>query len=176
MIIEKLLPQELEDKVNKLIMGAGFPWYWNAENIIPQTPDESIFQFTHVFYLRRKPWSPYYNLMAMIAGFFVEQTGLKIKRIVRIKANLIPNIAHTPEQLHNLEHSDVEVDKEGNFVTFVYYVDDSDGDTVMLDGSNITSSPIKGNIIWFNSKLRHRSTVPVKHKRRVVINFILELA
>lgn len=175
MIIEKLLPQEFEDKFHKMVMGTTFNWHWNAENIIPDTPDEDIFQLTHVFYLKRKVWSPYYPIAAMIVGFFVERTGIKVKRIVRIKANLIPNIAHEPEQLKNLEHSDIEPEKEGNYISMVYYVMDSDGDTVMLDGSGVTSAPIKGNAIWFNSKSRHRSTVPTQHKRRVVINFILEV-
>ncbi len=175
MIIEKLLPQEFEDKIHKMIMGTSFPWHWNSENIIPTTPDEDIFQMTHVFYLKQQVWSPYYSIANMIVGFFVEKTGVKVKRIVRIKANLIPNIVHKPEQLKNLEHSDVEPEKEGNFVTFVYYVMDSDGDTIMLDGSDTVSSPVKGNAIWFDSKLRHRSTVPTQHKRRVVINFILEV-
>jgi hypothetical protein len=179
MIIEKLLPQELEDAVHKLIMSKTFSWQWNSENIVPATPDKDIFQMTHVFYLQRKVWSPYFNLVNAMVGFFVEKTGLKIKRVVRIKGNLVPNIAHTEASLQNLIHTDMDIANPANFVSFVYYVTDSDGDTTLFedDGKTVvlTSPPKKGNCVWFNSKTTHRSAVPKNHKRRVVINFILEL-
>lgn len=179
MIIEKLLPQELEDEVHKVIMHPMFNWNWNAENIIPETPDEAIFQMTHVFLLRRAVWSKNFALVNRVIGHFVEKTGVKIKRVVRIKANLIPNIAHDPESLNNLIHTDVELDKVGKFVTFVYYVNDADGDTVIFEADKktvrLTSPPVKGNCVWFDSKTFHRSCVPIHHKRRVVINFILEV-
>ncbi|CAB4129475.1 hypothetical protein UFOVP118_69 [uncultured Caudovirales phage] len=179
MIIEKLLPQELEDEVHKVITSMFFNWNWNAENIIPTTPDEDIFQMTHVFFLKRAVWSPHYALVNSIIGYFVEKTGIKMKRVVRIKANLIPNIAHKPESLNNLIHTDVDLDKEGNFISLVYYVMDSDGDTLILEDDKetvrLTSSPIKGNCVWFDSKTYHRSCVPTHHKRRVVINFIVEV-
>ena len=179
MIIEKLLPQEMEDEVYKTIMGMFFNWNWNAENIIPATPDEDLFQMTHVFFLKRAVWSKHFALVNSIVGYFIERTGIKFKRLVRIKANLIPNIAHNPESLNNLIHTDVDLDKEGKFVTFVYYVMDSDGDTTILDVDKetvlATVPPVKGNCVWFDSKTYHRSAVPVHHKRRVVINFILEV-
>jgi hypothetical protein len=179
MIIEKLLPQELEDEVHKLIMHPMFNWNWNSENIIPDTPDANIFQMTHVFFLRRAVWSKHFALVNSIIGYFVEKTGVKMKRVVRIKANLIPDIAHKPEQLDNLIHTDVDLDRPGNYVTFVYYVENSDGDTLILENDKktvcLTSAPIKGNCVWFDSKTFHRSCVPLHHKRRVVINFILEV-
>lgn len=106
MIIEKLLPQDLEDAVHKVIMSKNFTWHWNSENIIPDTPDKDIFQLTHVFFLYRNVWSVHYPLVNMIISHLVEQTGLKVKRVVRIKANLIPNIAHEEASLKNLIHTD----------------------------------------------------------------------
>jgi len=178
MIIEKLLPQELEDEIFKIMTANGFPWYWNAENIVPATPDSHIFQFTHVFYIYQKVYSSYFNIANMIVGYFAEKTKLKIKRVVRVKGNLIPDITHTPESLNNLIHGDIEDERDGKYVSFVYYVMDSDGDTIIYDDNNNiveTSPPIKGNCIWFDSKTKHRSSVPLHHKRRVVINFILEV-
>lgn len=179
MIIDKLLPQELEDEVHRVIMHGNFPWNWNAENIIPETPDEDIFQMTHVFLLQRAIWSKNFALVNGIVGYFIEKTGIKLKRVERIKANLIPNIAHKPESLDNLIHPDVDLDRPGKFITFVYYVTDSDGDTVVFEDDKKTerfrSPPVKGACVWFDSKTYHRSSVPLNHKRRVVINFILEV-
>jgi hypothetical protein len=133
-----------------------------------------------MFYQDKKASSTQWNSSVnLIVGFFVQRTNIKIKRIVRVKGNLIPNIAHKKESLDNLIHTDVPQDWLGKFISFVYYVMDSDGDTVIYSDDKRTivetSPPIRGNCIWFNSKTWHRSTVPVKHKRRVVINFILEV-
>ena len=61
----------------------------------------------------------------------------------------------------------------------VYYVIDSDGDTILLDDDkrNIkaSSSPIAGNLFVFDSRKWHRSTPPQINQRRVIINFILEV-
>jgi hypothetical protein len=179
MIIQNILPKELEDEIYTVMTGTGFPWYWNAEQIVPETPDDHIFQLTHVFFLYKKVWSKYYNITNLMVGIFAEKTGIKIKRIVRIKGNLIPNISHTSESLDNLIHPDVDPKTPGNFISFIYYVMDSDGDTIILDDDKVTivdrSPPVKGNCYWFDSKTYHRSTVPIDHKRRVVINFILEV-
>lgn len=180
MIIEKLLPQNVESRVHDLMTAIQFPWYWNAENIIPETPDDNLSQLTHMFYEDRKASSTQWNSsVSLIVGHFVQVANVKVKRIIRVKGNLIPNLAHNKESLDNLIHTDIPHDRPGNFVSFVYYVIDSDGDTVVYanDKKTIveTSPPIRGNCIWFNSKTWHRSTVPAKHKRRIVINFILEI-
>lgn len=179
MIIEKLLPYDLEFRVHTLMTGMQFPWYWNAENIVPETPDESLFQLTHMFYWDGKEPSVHWNSVAMIIGYFVQKTNIKVKRIFRVKGNLITNTVHSKQSLNNLIHLDVERNRQGNFVSFVYYVMNSDGDTVVYadDKTEIveTSQPIRGNCIWFDSKTWHRSSVPVNHKRRMVINCILEV-
>lgn len=179
MIIEKLLPRDIEFRVHALMTGIQFPWYWNAENIIPETPDEHLSQLTHMFYQDNKEPSAHWKSVSMVIGYFAQKTAIKVKKIIRVKGNLIANIAHKPESLDNLIHTDVPREMTGNFVSFVYYVMDSDGDTIVYadDKKSIveTSRPVRGNCIWFNSKTWHRSTVPISNKRRVVINVILEV-
>jgi hypothetical protein len=178
MIIEKLLPQELENLITKTMTDKWFNWNWNSEQIVPQTPDKDLFQLTHLFYYKRKVLSKHFNLMNTAVGYFAEKTGLKVKRVVRIKGNLLTNVAHEEESLTNLIHTDLPILADGKFISFVYYVIDSDGDTIIYDKDrNIveTSPPIKGNCVWLNSKTEHRSSPPVNHKRRIVINFILEV-
>jgi len=179
MIIEKLLPRDIEFRVHTLMTGIQFPWYWNAENIVPESPDENISQLTHMFYQDNKEPSVHWNSVNMIVSYFMQKTAIRVKKIIRVKGNLIANIAHEPESLDNLIHTDVPQELKGKYVSFVYYVMDSDGDTVVYadDKRTIveTSPPIKGNCFWFNSKTWHRSSVPVRNKRRVVINVILEI-
>ena len=180
MIIEKLLPQELEDHLQKHIMSPGFWWQWNAENIIVTTPDDYVSQMTHVFFYGGAVRSRYFALVNSIVGYFLEKTKFKLKRIVRIKANLIHNLVHNEQSLINMNHTDLESHAEGNYISIVYYVDTSDGDTVIYEEDRktvkLTVSPIKGNCVWFDGKNTwHRSNIPTHHKRRVVINFVLEV-
>ena len=180
MIIEKLLPQELEDHLQKHIMSPGFWWQWNAENIIVTTPDDYVSQMTHVFFYGGVVRSKYFALVNTVLGYFLEKTKFKLKRIVRIKANLIHNLAHNEQSLINLNHTDLDTHATGNYISFVYYVDTSDGDTVIFDDDRqfikLFVPPIKGNCVWFDAKnVWHRSNIPTHHKRRVVINFVLEV-
>lgn len=159
--------------------GVEFPWHWGSDNIVPATPDESLFQLTHMFYWDKKEPSIHWKSVSMIVNYFVQKTKIKVKRILRVKGNLLPNLSYKKESLDNLIHLDVERDQPGNFVSFVYYVMDSDGDTIVFDDDKRTivetSPPIRGNCIWFDSKTWHRSSVPINNKRRVVINCILEI-
>jgi hypothetical protein len=179
MVIEKLLPKDMEIRLHALMTGIQFPWYWNAENIVAEKPDEDLFQLTHMFYLDQKEPSSHWKSVSMIVNYFVRKTNIQVKRIVRVKGNLITNTPHKSESIENLIHLDVEREWPGNYVSFVYYVMDSDGDTVIYadDKKTIveTSPPIRGNCVWFDSKTWHRSSVPANHKRRVVINVILEV-
>ena len=86
--------------------------------------------------------------------------------------------------LKNLVHKDIMDGDRGfnlkkKFISMVYYVEDSDGDTVLIDDDKRTilktSEPIKGNAIIFDSERWHRSTPPKLNKRRVIINFILQV-
>ena len=179
MIIEKLLPQGVESRVHDLMTAIQFPWYWHAENIGSESPSENIPQLTHMFYQDKKGSSIQWNSsVSLIVSHFAQKTNINVKKIIRVEGNLISNLAHKKESLDNLIHLDMERDQPGNYISFVYYVMDSDGDTIIYEDDKKTivesSPPRQGNCIWFNSKTWHRSSVPINHNRRIVINIILE--
>ena len=67
---------------------------------------------------------------------------------------------------------------DGDFVSFIYYVIDSDGDTVVYNEDSTIkeiASPIQNNCIYFNSRDLHKANLPKKHKKRIVINCVLEI-
>ena len=180
MIIDKLLPQELEDAVHKLVMSGGFTWQWNAEEIIPTTPDPYAFQITHVLFYGGVVRSRYFALVNSMVGYFLEKTKFKLKRIVRIKVNLIPRLVHDEQSIVNMGHTDLEPTTKGKYISVIYYVADSDGDTIVYEEDKktikLTQAPVKGKCIWIDAKNTwHSSSIPTKHKRRVVINFVLEV-
>lgn len=172
-IIENFLPPSLLKNVKSEILGDNFSWYFN-DSIAYDDTSKNNFQFTHTFYKDQKQQSNWYALVHSFLYVVELKFQKNLKGIVRIKANLNPQNPLI-DPLNNI-HQDMP---DGNFMTLLYYVNDSDGDTLMFDQDKKTIinriTPEENKAIWFESKNWHCSSPPVKNKRRVVINFILEL-
>jgi hypothetical protein len=111
-----------------------------------------------------------------------EATGFVFKDINKIKANLMTRDDQSEEDLKGAMHVDVDIGPT-KYMTFVYYVTDSDGDTVIYEKNNSdaklypvhSKSPKKGTAVCFPSEMWHRATPPKDHKRRIVLNIIVEV-
>lgn len=111
--------------------------------------------------------------------------SLKIKHIERCKVNLNPSNESWKDKI-NTPHSDITKYNK-NFYTLIYYIKDSDGDTVMFDQTyesfmkNKTSlnviekiTPKKGKGLLFPSNILHSGSNPVDHDCRIVVNLVFE--
>jgi hypothetical protein len=96
-----------------------------------------------------------------------EKLNLKTKSILRIKANLMTK---QDSNIEESKHTDCEFE---NYKSLLFYLNDSDGDTLFLD-TKTKVSPKENRAVLFDSKLNHTSTAPINHKRRVVLNFVVE--
>ena len=176
MIIKNLLPKVYLYQLQKTILHGNFDWYWKSENIVNTAPEGQLFQFTHRLITDNKSVSTHSTLIDPVLFFLRKKTNIKIKNVSRVKINLIPRIIQKDEWLENIIHQDME---KGKYISVVYYVNCSDGDTTLYENDKQTikktSSPIANNAIIFNSKTWHRSSVPKENKRRVVINCIFEV-
>ncbi len=138
-------------------------------------------QFVHAISGYNAPMSPLYEAVIPIVWFFEKETGVRVKNVIRIKANCLSRDGDD-EDKYNPPHVDVY---DPGFYSMVYYLEDSDGDTLIFNKfiqegfENLTIqgrvSPKKGSAVMFPSHLLHASSCPVVNKRRMVINFILEL-
>ena len=91
----------------------------------------------------------------------------------RIKINLTTNAKLTENEKALGLHCDR---KEDNFISLLYYISDSDGDTLIKEkNKDVFISPKKNKEVWFKSNTLHRAGRPEINKRRLVINFILEI-
>ena len=176
MIIENLLPKTYQDEIETAINNHGFPWYFQ-ENQIYTTRDDipQIFGMTHMFYKDGKKNSSYFDSILPLTYFFEDRTKLKIKSIFRMQANISFDQVTTEDIINNSIHIDLNHD---SFYSLVYYVVDSDGDTIIYDNKkNIieSCSPKKGNAIYFKSNQPHFGSLPKEHKSRIVINCIFEV-
>jgi hypothetical protein len=185
------IDKEYADILSQLTLSSDFAWFWNEATIyeyelgaVIDSKTKDSPQFTHTIFMNEKPQSEYYHFFSEMISHLEPHIG-KVKRLIRIKANLITKDENYPDGFYHGPH----VDYYGkNIVTFLYYVNDSDGDTIIFDGEldgnphNIEKlteihreTPSFGTGIVFNSKQIHTSSPPKITNRRVVINYILEM-
>lgn len=176
MIIKNVLSNEKADELERILMSDNFPWYWNESTLYNDNKfrqDTKIYQFTHNFISDNKENSDWCYLIYPIVRQIEFNTNIKVKSINRVKANLLTKMHLTDEETDSEIHTDIDLD---NYYSFVYYVSDSDGDTVLYSDDKVIerARPRKNTGLFFKSNMKHRGTSPSVNKRRVVINIVLE--
>ena len=155
-IIDNALPQDYFDKLQSVLMGDSFPWFYASAVALKGQPDPH-FYFTHAFYKHQKPWSEYFDLLVPL----LDNEILGVKSMMRIKANLYP-------RTHALEHHGIHKDMKFKHKGAILYINANNGLTVLEDGTTIESVP--NRILLFDSSIPHNSTTCTDAKCRVNIN------
>jgi hypothetical protein len=120
---------------------------------------------------------PVQILRTLVQKFF-QKHNVNIDEVIRIKSNILTK--STSNEYHS-PHIDTDVPH----MVFLYYVNDSDGDTYFFDRFYIPDlkvntqslvvsqrvSPKQGRGILFNGHQYHASSSPVDSNLRCVINF-----
>jgi hypothetical protein len=177
MIIDNLLELPVAANIERTLTDSYFPWYWCNSSLYGDFENYDglkNFQFTHNFYVDGSPKSSYVDMLNPLFMALEKRIDSKIKTVFRAKANLLPNMQMTDFELSKEIHVDHSLDQ---YNSFVYYVTNSDGNTIIYsDDDEIVESvnPVFNSGVFFKSKMKHRATPPVLHKRRIVLNFILE--
>jgi len=176
MVIKDFIPESFKVFLQNLIESSNFQWYYN-KNCTTEGKD-GIFQFVHVIANEQGYLSPEYDKIKPLLYFFEMHTGLKVKGIRRMKANLLTQRDLSYDVNFLGTHTDVSL-AENNFVSFIYYVNDSDGDTVLYNTNKTEiierASPKAGSCFWFKSNQFHNATPPKDHQTRIVINCVLQI-
>lgn len=103
---------------------------------------------------------------------------IKINHIGRIKANILLK-QQFPKDHYNSPHQD---QPESNYISMVYYVNESDGDTILFNEFTQDNKftvykriqPKKNRLVVFESSRFHASSNPSINQDRFVLNFVLE--
>ncbi len=180
-LYDDLIDSNTVDETEQLLCGIYFPWYFQNSTVLPPEVFGISggplydFQFIHTFIRNGELNSGSVNLPMKIFDIVAERLKLNIRHVTRIKANLLTTGFPSSQDLDQQYHTD---HTEESTYSMIYYVNDSDGDTVFKDINNNEQrriSPKKGRIALFRSNIMHRATNPTHHKRRVVINYIFQV-
>tara|TARA_Y100000004_G_C8844700_1_gene382026 strand:- start:60 stop:608 length:549 start_codon:yes stop_codon:yes gene_type:complete len=176
-ILDNFLDNDYVNEIEKVLSNEYeyFPWYLRKtvnlkDGLKVKNKTIDSFVFTHVFYVDEKVNSNYYDDVINI----LNESKIKYSKIDRIKANLTTNITKNTKKNFNNIHTDLP---DNNSMTLLYYVNNSDGDTIFFDKKlkeikRIT--PKKGRAVLFNSNIFHTAQNPIKNDFRIVINYILK--
>lgn len=198
-VVENFLPITYQNEIEQVTFN--IPWFFRPT--IAQFPDgeyadadkpfedprvTDAFAFAHVCYSDGQVQSQYYEYYKSILRFLELKLNIQIKEIIRIRLRLTPQYPGHTEDMFNPPHVDLMTTVP--FKTFVYYVYDSDGDTVIFDRKfdNLnkptvltknepdltpifTNSPKKGTGVYFDGLYYHSGNSPINFKSRCIINF-----
>jgi len=181
-----LSDQEI-DTINEIMLKSEeFPWFLNQSLLHKHDPYKELFtvtniklqegfQFNHGFYTNGFSKSPHVNMVLEVFNRFATKHNILNRAIIRAKANLTTqdnnNTFLAPHVDHPFDHK-----------VFLYYVNDSDGDTIIYNekwqkmGETVSLtercrvSPKAGKAICFDGRTYHTPLVPQKSPFRAVIN------
>jgi hypothetical protein len=170
-IFKDFLSEEYKNTIREQMNSEIFPWYF-----CPYTTKNDMyqkgFQFTHTGLYNKNKY-PFYDVVYPMLHILQEKANVKIKNLYRIKANLITQ--GTPIDFDENVHRD----GKSGLMSLLYYVNDSDGDTLFLDDDKKTIiqqvKPEENKALFFKSDIWHCSNAPINYKNRIIINFVLDI-
>lgn len=186
-LFEKFLTKEQEDAIERAMLQ--LPWYFTTiEDDMNDISDN-----TPVYFVNLIGCSPHGTTADDIKPFvpilqrLEELTGREyMNRICRVKANLYTKRPDLREGHYHKPHldfynNDTKLGDEGE--VFLYYANDSDGDTFFFEEKRIdTENPTlirrvphrKGTALLFDNRTLHASSSPRVTEYRVNINFVFK--
>jgi hypothetical protein len=160
-ILHSLYSEDTVKKLEEICNSQTFPWYFYHE-----------FQFTHtLFCAKEKIESEFWKEFQPLLEPAVKKAGLEVVDIFRAKVNLSTH-TFSPDGFTHHMHTDK---KNSDYWTFLYYVNESDGETVFETNKKNKFqkvSPEKGKCIVFPSTLPHAASSPVYYPRRIIVNIV----
>ena len=181
--------KEIEDNLNQNT----FPWYLNDSILVgydydtleEKFKDENVSDtpgLTHTVYVDKQIKSPIYEKIKPMLYILEQQTNLKLTDIIRIRIRRTLQYPNHTLGKYCPPHCDLNTNE-------IYYVDDTDGDTVIFDKTyngkvymneaNVKIlkriNPKRGRLLMFDGKYYHSGNAPTSYVKRTVINFDVKL-
>ena len=189
-VIDNAIPKTYQSHIQ--LMTQELQWWWSDNtSFSPDDPqyknavdllktDSCIVengQFTHAVYAHGEIKSQIYGFLVPVLYVFADKAGIPVNNISRIRINFLLQDKTFKNHNYNFPHTDPDSDK-----SFIYYINDSDGDTVFFNEFksnefpktftlNSRVSPRQGSGVFFNSTQYHASCNPAHTSARYIINF-----
>lgn len=177
-IIDDAIPVAQQIELETLFTGPTIPWSLvppgKEHNSVSMSTKDAVdyHQLVHlVFWDEHSVVSPSFPTMVPI----LSAMPINIKQLLRIKANVTMSNKNRPSSSYGMPHVDFTPPVKG-CVTAIYYINDSDGDTVIFNqvGNTLlpiqTITPKRGRLVMFNGARYHSGNCPTGDNPRAVLN------
>lgn len=172
-VIDNFVPARYQDELELVFGSDNFLWSYQSCTYKPYAGTDERIQ--DVPFLGRKlfggnTYTSEFDLVRPMIYFFMEHTGLDVKEISRVKANMMfvnsSNKWHPP-------HTDSDF---VDHYTLLYYVNSSDSNTLIFKDKSLTIDQqiqsVKGRAVVFPSNQLHCGTNPTTNMK-VALNFVI---
>ena len=145
-VIDGFLNDSYHKEILNLLNGPSFPWYYqNNLTYVDQKGALNDFGFSHLFVNEDGPKSSYYNL---ILPFILKvKDEIKAKKVIRCRGDM--TVLSLKKYFHQY-HTDFNFPN----IASVYYVNDSDGETIFKE-SKKSIKPKANRLIIFDGSTLH---------------------
>jgi hypothetical protein len=167
-----------QTEIYKYVTDIKFPWHYidDATFEISNDPQTSTPSFVNLIYHNNNETNPHLDFFKPLLEAMLEKTGYTLSTLLRIRAGFLLNTKYVFPSMpykYNSPHRDFEQEH----FTAVYYVNKSDGDTVIFkeiesaEKYNVLhrSTPEQGKLVMFNGWHYHSSTCPKMFTKRIAI-------
>ena len=174
-IIDNFLTPSYANAIEERLQSMQQPWFFSGSSSGDQFGQHSSLQYGFSFLLCSKRdygWIETPLTMLLRPFIFQVQDTVGAKEVLRCRVDM--TVATGTKVLHP-PHVDIEGQKN---ITTIYYVSDSDGETVVYNERERckeytvmeTVTPKKNRLIIFDGEQYHTGHSPMKHKNRILIN------
>jgi hypothetical protein len=177
-VIDNFLPSTIQDQIEKLAIDSNIkfgytnyttyslfhdPKFQDGSQLVSKFIEDGQFLIGDV---------SHFFLLPLQIVCLQEKFNLNLQGVIRAKVNLkfkqeskLDNFINPPHVDNNIENS----------LIGIYYINDSDGDTVIYEDRDLkiskTIEPKKGRMILMDGSNVHSASHPLKTKTRMVINY-----
>lgn len=184
-IIDNFIPEQWQNDLAATLLSHRFPWYYSNDVTFEDNSKLNHPAMFHVFCNEQQINSPFYDNIYTLTHFVPQHIDKNVIGILQSRAFL--QFPLSASKIQNRLDS-LHVDLARDHVVLLYYVIDSDGDTIIVDHKmgddymiyddlhhedyNIIEkiSPKKGRAVIFDGRYYHTAQQP-KENIRCVINF-----
>lgn len=182
LVFEDIIPKASLKEMQEFFFSTNFPVFLETTSCVIVGGEKDLFpnkttydnpQFSHVFINNYKENSPFTQTPIDVLLNFQKKLGVTKVNVERCKYNITlarPDI----NGLHLMPHIDSYVE---NAYTAIFYVNDSDGDTLFFEGEDVIfrMSPKENTMVLFPNNLVHCAELSKKTPFRAVLNYNFSL-
>lgn len=189
-VFDDIIDEVIQDEIENLLFDVHCPWFYHPQTVLKKQIEGNIKKFNLSNNVVKNMIDNQMFVHSIVDGDnikctktgpvvakmlmqFSERSNFSIENLYRVKANLQLRDGNFTKEHYNTIHCD----NDGPHWAMIYYVNDTDGDTLFFNSNEIIDrvSPKKGRILLFDGSIMHASQLPQKTINRCILNLNIQM-